>query len=99
MQSKSNIDIENIRRMSEIAEIYEITKQDKKSEKYHENILKICDAYPKSEEILQYKIQSLNYLNKSYKSLETTNELLNLNPNNITALFNIVRYLKEKQYA
>ncbi len=99
MQVKSNIDIENIRRMSEIAEIYEITKQYEKSKKYHENILEICDAYPKNEEILQYKIQSLNYLNKSYKSLETTNELLNLNPNNITALFNIVRYLKEKQYA
>ena len=94
MQDKSNIDFENIRRMNEIAEVYEITGQDKKAERYHKNIIKICDKFPKNEKLLQYKIHSLNRLNKPYKSLETTNELLNLNPNNLAALFNIAKHIK-----
>ncbi|WP_405297952.1 hypothetical protein [Methanobrevibacter sp.] len=98
MQDKSNIDFENIRRMNEIAQVYEMTKQNKKAENYHRNIIKLCDRHPKNEMMLQYKIHSLNQLNKPYKSLETTNELLNLNPNNIIALFNILKYLKEVQY-
>ena len=98
MQDKSNIDFENIRRMNEIAQVYEMTKQNKKAENYHRNIIKLCDRHPKNEMMLQYKIHSLNQLNKSYKSLETTNELLNLNPNNIIALVNILKYLKEAQY-
>ena len=98
MQDKSNIDFENIRRMNEIAQVYEMTKQNKKAENYHRNIIKLCDRHPKNEMMLQYKIHSLNQLNKSYKSLETTNELLNLNPNNLIALVNILKYLKEAQY-
>ena len=98
MQVKSNIDIENIRRMSEIAQIYEITKQNGKSRKYHKNIIRICDEHPKNEEMLQYKIHSLNCLNKPYKSLETTKELLMLNPYNLMALFNIINYLNGESY-
>lgn len=95
MQSKINIDIENMIRMNEIAEIYDLTGQQEKSRNYHEKIVEICDRYPKSEKVLTLKINSLNYLEKSYKSLETTNELLNLNPYNIPALLNISLYLKE----
>ncbi|WP_296784110.1 hypothetical protein [uncultured Methanobrevibacter sp.] len=98
MQDKSNIDFENIVRMNEIAQVYEMTKQNKKAENYHRNIIKLCDRHPKNERMLQYKIHSLNQLNKPYKSLETTNELLNLNPNNLIALVNILKYLKEAQY-
>jgi hypothetical protein len=98
MENKNNIDFENIRRMNEIAHIYEITKQNKKSRKYHRNIIRLCDRHPKNERLLQYKIHSLNHLNKPYKSLETTNELLNLNPNNMMALFNIIKFLREKSY-
>jgi hypothetical protein len=98
MQDKSNIDFENIRRMNEIAEVYEITGQDKKAEKYHRNIIRLCDRHPKNEKLLQCKIHSLNQLEKPYKSLETTDELLNLNPHNLMALFNIIRYLKEGSY-
>lgn len=94
MQVKDNIDIENITRMREIAKVYDTTKQNEKSEKYHKNIIEICDKYPKNETMLQFKIDSLNYLKKSYKSLETTNELLTLNPNNIPALINIATYLR-----
>ena len=94
MRVKSNIEIENIKRMSEIAEVYEITKQNEKSRKYHKNIIKICDKFPKNEKLLQYKIHSLNRLNKPYKSLETTNELLNLNPDNMAALFNIAKHIQ-----
>ncbi|WP_405294227.1 hypothetical protein [Methanobrevibacter sp.] len=93
MRNKSNIDFENIKRMSEIAEVYEITGQSEKSEKYHKSIVKICDSYPKSEKMLTCKINSLNYLKKTYKSLETTNELLNLNPNNLAALFNLAEHI------
>lgn len=96
MQNESNIDFENIKRMTEIAQVYEITKQSKKAKKYHKNIIKLCDKHPKDEKLLQYKIHSLNRLNKPYKSLETTNELLNLNPNNQMALFNIIKFLKGK---
>lgn len=95
MEDKGNIDIENIKRMNEIAHVYEMTRQDKKAKKYHRNIIMLCDSLPKNERMLQYKIHSLNRLNKPYKSLETTNELLNLNPNNTLALFNIIKYLKE----
>jgi hypothetical protein len=93
MQIKSNIDFKNIRRMREIAEIYEITEQHEKSEKYHKSIVEICDSYPKSEKMLTYKINSLNHLKKPYKSLETTSELLNLNPYNLTALINIIEHI------
>lgn len=97
MNIKINKDIENIIRMREIAKIYSATNQNEKSEKYHKIIIEICEKYPKNERILTLKLQSLTYLKKSYKSLETTNELLNLNPNNITALINIAEYLKEEQ--
>ena len=40
MQDKNNIDIENIMRMNEIAEVYEMTGQDRKAERYHKNIIK-----------------------------------------------------------
>ena len=86
---------EDILRMNEIAEIYDLTKQCEKCEKYHHYILKLCDKHPKNEIVLQYKINSLNRLKKSYKSLETTNELLKLNPNNIMALFNIAKHIQE----
>ncbi len=98
MQDKNNIDFENIKRMNEIAQVYEMTKQNKKAEMYHKNIVKLCDRHPKNEKLLQYKIHSLNQLNKPYKSLETTNELLNLNPNNLMILFNIIKYLREASY-
>lgn len=94
MQIKSNFNIEDIIRMGEIAKIYSITNQKEKSEKYHTHIIRLCDRFPKNEKVLQCKISSLNYLNKSYKSLETTNELLNLNPHNIPALLNIAAYLR-----
>lgn len=95
-QPKSNIDINNLIRMQEIAYIYQTTKQMKKSKKYHEIIVKICDSTTKNEKILILKIDSLNYLNKSYKSLEATKELLNLNPYNLEALINIINYLNKK---
>ena len=95
MQVKSNIDFENIVRMREIAEIYKITNQNDKYEKYHRHIIRICDRTPKDEKILQYKIHSLNCLGKHYKSLETTNELLNINPYNMGALLNIIKHMKE----
>ena len=62
---------------------------------YHRNIIRICDEYPKNEKMLQYKIHSLNCLNKPYKSLETTNELLSMNPYNLTAILNIAKHIKE----
>ena len=94
MQSKSNINMEDISRMIEIAEIYSITNQKEKSEEYLKNVVLICDESPKNEDTLQLKMHSLNLLNKPYKSLETTNELLSLNPYNISALFNIAAYLR-----
>ena len=98
MQCKSNNDLENILRMKEIADIYNATRQYGKSVKYHKSIIEICEKYPKNERMLILKINSLNYLKKSYKSLETTNELLNLNPYNIDALINIANNLNEAEY-
>ena len=94
MEIKSNIDLDDMYRMIEIAELYGITNQKEKSEKYLKNIIRICDEFPKDEEMLQFKIHSLNLLNKPYNSLETTNELLNLNPYNLPALFNIAAHLR-----
>lgn len=95
MEIKNENYFEDIIRMNEIAEIYERTKQTEKCEKYHYHILKLCDKDPKNELLLQYKINSLNRLKKHYKSLETTNELLKLNPNNLMALFNIAKHIQE----
>ena len=39
MKNKRKNEIENIVRMNEIAKIYRITKQYKKCEKYHKNII------------------------------------------------------------
>ena len=97
MKSKVNIDLENIIRLREIADIYALTKQTKKSEKYHESIIEICENYPKDEKILTYKLESLNFLKKAYKSLETSQELLTINPKNIDALLNIATRLKEEK--
>lgn len=94
MQIKSNINVEDIFRMMEISEVYSITNQKEKSEKYLKDIIRICDKFPKDEEMLQFKIHALNLLNKPYKSLEATNNLLNLNPYNISALLNIAAYLR-----
>ena len=94
MEIESNIEINDIFRMMEIAEVYSITRQKEKSEKYLESIIRICDMFPKNEKMLQFKIHTLNLLNKPYKSLETTDELLNLNPYNLTALFNIAAHLR-----
>jgi predicted Zn-dependent protease len=98
MENKTSVTYENVKRMNEIAQIYEATRQSKKSERYHRAIIRLCDKHPKNEKLLQYKIHSLNQLNKSYKSLEATKELLNLNPNNPIALLNVIRYLKEASY-
>ena len=99
MQSKRNIDARNIIRMREIAEIYAVTKQTKKSERYHKIIIRICDRYPKNEMMLIFKLESLNCLNRTYKSLETTNDLLKVNPYNTVALINIANHLKEEKHA
>ena len=98
MQSKSKNDFENILRMKEIADIYNATGQFSKSEKYHRNIIDMCEKHPKNEKMLMMKINSLNYLKKSYKSLESTNELLNLNPYNIDALINIANHINEAEH-
>ena len=94
MQFKSNIKMEDISRMAEIAEIYGITNQKEKSEEYLKIVIQMCDKYPKNENLLQVKMHSLNLLNKPYKSLETTNELLNINPYNLPALLNVAAYLR-----
>lgn len=94
MEIKSNIYIGDILRMMEIAEVYGITNQKEKSEEYLKNVILICDRFPKNEEMLQLRIQSLNLLNKPYKALETTDTLLSLNPYSIPALFNIANYLR-----
>ena len=94
MEIKSNIEIDDITRMLEIAEVYNITNQNKQSERYLKNIIKLCDKFPKDEEMLQFKIHTLNLLDKPYKSLETTNELLNINPYNLPALFNIAAHMR-----
>ena len=94
MEIKSNIEIEDINRMMKIAEVYGITNQKEKSERYLTHIIQICDKTPKDEEILQFKIRALNLLDKPYKSLETTSELLNLNPYNLHALFNIAAHMR-----
>lgn len=99
MQSKSNIDARNIIRMKEIAEIYALTKQTQKSERYHKTIIRICDRYPKNEMMLIFKLESLNCLNRTYKSLEITNDLIKLNPYNAVALINIANHLKEEKHA
>ncbi|WP_458453782.1 hypothetical protein [Methanobrevibacter sp.] len=93
-----NNDIKNIMRMKEIANIYSMTNQKEKSARYHKSIIEICDKYPKNERMLMLKIQSLNQLNKSYKSLETTNELLSINPYNINALINIASHIMGEEY-
>lgn len=97
MQVKSNNDIENIIRMREIAHIYALTNQRKKSEMYHENIIKITSRYPNDEKMLTLKMESLNQLNRKYKSLQATEKLLDLNPYSIAALINITRHMKEEE--
>ncbi len=94
MEIKSNIEIEDIIRMLKIAEVYSITNQKEQSERYLKNIIKICDKFPKDEEILPFKIHVLNLLDKPYKSLETTSELLNINPYNLPALLNIAVHMR-----
>ena len=98
MQCKSNNDLENILRMKEIADIYNATGQYGKSERYHKGIIEICEKHPKNEMMLMLKINSLNYLKKTYKSLETTNELLSLNPYNIDALINIANHINKTEH-
>ena len=93
MQSQNNIELENIKRMREIANLYSITGQKEKSKNYHEKIVELCNEKSNDEEILILKIQSLNYLNKRYKSLETTKNLLKINPKNMRGLINIITYL------
>ena len=94
MEIKSNIEIEDIIRMLEIAEVYSITNQNEQSERYLKNIIRICHEFPKDEKMLQFKIHALNLLDKPYKSLETTSELLNINPYNLPALLNIAVHMR-----
>ena len=49
--------------------------------------------------MLIFKLESLNCLNRTYKSLETTNDLLKVNPYNTVALINIANHLKEEKHA
>ena len=93
MENESNIDIKNIIRMKEIANIYKLTGQEEKSIKYHENIIELSNKSLQIEEILYFKINSLNQFKLSYKSLETIKTLLNKNPKDIIGLFEIATYL------
>ena len=94
MEIKSNIEIDDIIRMLKIAKLYSITNQKEQSERYLKAIIKICDKFPKDEEMLKFKIHALNLLDKPYKSLEMTSELLNINPYNLQALFNIAAHMR-----
>ena len=93
MQTKSKIDIKNIERMKEIAHIHKKTGQQEQSLKYHKLIVELCNHYPADEKILSLKIDSLNRLNKGFKSLETTKKLLKINPKNKIGLFNLIHYI------
>ena len=64
MENKINKDISNIFRMKDIANIYHLTEQKEKAEKYHKVIIKICEKYPSNENMLLLKISSPKYLNK-----------------------------------
>lgn len=45
---------------------------------YHREMIDLCDRFPKNEEMLILKIQSLKALKKRYKYLESVEELIEL---------------------
>lgn len=56
---------------------------------YHNEIINICDNYPRDEEMLILKAMSLKYLKKSYKLLECLETILKINPYNDYALYEL----------
>ena len=65
--------------------------------RYHKKIISICDNYPRDEEMLILKAESLKYLKKSYKLLECLESILKINPNNNYALYEIAIIKSEEQ--
>ncbi|MBQ2636784.1 MAG: hypothetical protein IJG09_08845 [Methanobrevibacter sp.] len=102
MQFKSNIyvkiinkkDLIKISTLFKIARINHKLKNHSQSQKNYEKIIEICNKYPFSEDMLLLKILSLKKLNKSYKTLESIENLLKINPHNRPALFLIANIYK-----
>lgn len=77
-----------------IAEINQKLKKQDKTYKYYEKIIEICNKYPKNENMILFKIQTLKKLNRPYRRLECIENLLKINPYNKTALFIIANSYK-----
>lgn len=72
-----------------IAKIKDRLKKHDKNRKIYEKIIEICNKYPKNENMLIFKIKSLKKLNRTYRSLECIENLLEINPYNRPALLMI----------
>ena len=94
MKLEKNIDKGKIILFKIIGRIHLKTGDSETSDEYHEKIIGICEKYPKSEDMLLSKINSLKILKREYKSIECAGELLKVNPYNTNALFKLSRYLK-----
>lgn len=94
MKHEKNNDKRKVILFKIIGEIYLKMGYYETSREYHEKIIEICEKYPKSEDMLLLKIDSLTKLKKKYKSIECAGELLKINPYNTNALLKLSQYLK-----
>ncbi len=95
-------DPDNISLINNLAQLYSFLGDKFKSAGYSEILLEKCNQmlrYQKTEETLIFKANALISLKRQNQANEVVDEILNINPDNLIALFHKSHYLeKNKQY-
>ena len=87
---------DNISLINNLAQTYAMTGDKRKSKDYHKKLIALCDK-DDSPEMLMLKGNSLMSINNITDALEAYEKVLDKNPQNIPALFQISAIFQEKE--
>ena len=88
---------DNLNALNNLAQLYNMLGENRKSEGYNEMLLKECDRqlqFQQDETLLILKINALISLHRLEELDEPLDELLKVNPKNIVGLFHKAHYLE-----
>lgn len=93
-------DPDNVSLLNNLAQLYSMLGDASKSQGYNEILLEKCNEllnHEKTEEVLIFKANALVSLEKENQSISVIDEILELNPNNIIAIFHKSNYLEKNK--
>ena len=95
-----SLDPDNISLLNNLAQLYNLLGDSKKSKGYNEILLDKCNnllEYQKTEDTLILKTNALVSLKRESEANKTADEILKINPNNLIAQFHKSHYLEKSR--